>query len=130
MAKVTFKVITPDKLKEQDYTLGQLLFVHDVSSGMGKIYLDYGGKRVCYTPEVQSGINYLGIMDDGFVATDKETWKIDNVLITPKEKDVVVYGKKEYMWRKDKDDNEFKWMEIGDEESPDWLDSTGNEWNT
>lgn len=98
-----------------------MLFVHDVSSGIGKIYLDYGGKRVCYTPEAQSGINYLGIMDDGFVATDKETWKIDNVLITPKEKDVVVYGKKEYMWRKDKDDNEFKWMEIGDEESPDWL---------
>jgi len=126
MAKVTFKVVTPQNFKNQPIVDGQLLFVHDVSTGLGKIYLDYGKTRVCYTPE--PGMNYVGIS-----TTDPKTGTvtIDGQVLQPRPKDVVVYGKKEYMWRIDTDNNnQPRWMEIGDEESPDWLDSTGSEWNT
>ena len=126
MAKVTFKVVSSEDNIPESLTEGQLLFVHDRSTGTGKIYLDYGGRRICYTPE--PGMNYVGIS-----TTDPKTGTvtIGGEVLQPRFKDVVVYGKKEYMWRKDKDNNnEFKWMEIGDEESPDWLQENGDEWNT
>ena len=121
MAKVTFKVVKPNNIPSQ-LTEGQLLFVHDVDNKIGQIYLDYGGERVCYTTE--PGMNYIGIADEdpSKIKTDDGIIKINGNNITPRLKDVVVYGKKEYMWRKDKDDGDkLKWMEIGDEESPDWL---------
>jgi photosystem II stability/assembly factor-like uncharacterized protein len=99
-AKVTFKIITNDKLSSLPVVDGQLIFVED----KGKIYLDYHNGRKCYTPDGGSstgGLNYIGIMDEGFKPADSTTWKIGGELIVPNEKDVVVYGKKEYMWRKD-----------------------------
>lgn len=126
MAKVTFKVISSEDLLPEEKTEGQLIFVHDRSNRIGKIYLDYGGERVCYTTE--PGMNYIGISTTDPVKTGKAT--INGEVLQPRLKDVVVYGKKEYMWRHDEESNTNKWMEIGDEESPDWLDDHGNEWNT
>jgi len=130
MAKVTFKVVSSEDNIPESLTEGQLLFVHDKSTGIGKIYLDYGGKRVCYTTE--PGMNYIGISStDPSKDNGQGPVTINGQELQPRLKDVVVYGKKEYMWRKDKDDGDkLKWMEIGDEESPDWLDDEGNEWNT
>lgn len=73
-APVTFKITTQAKLNSVPKTDGQLIFVHDIA----KIYLDYKGNRVCYTPDVssQGGMNYLGIMDNGFKPNDDTTWKI------------------------------------------------------
>lgn len=112
-AKVTFKITTKDKLGNVPITDGQLIFVQDAA----KIYLDYGGDRVCYTPEVQTGINYVGIS-----TTDPSSGTVtisDKPDYSPKEKDIVVYGKKEYMWRKG-ENKQFGWFEIGDEDSPEW----------
>ena len=130
MAKVTFKVVSNEDKMPEELTDGQLLFVHDRNSGIGKIYLDYGGKRICYTTE--QGMNYVGISTtDPSKNNGQGPVTIDGEVLQPRLKDVVVYGKKEYMWRKDKDDNnKLKWMEIGDEESPDWLKENGDEWNT
>ena len=96
--KVTFKVVTPQNIPS-DITDGQLLFVHDVDSKIGQIYLDYGGARVCYTTE--PGMNYIGIADEdpSKITTVDGIIKINGNNITPRLKDVVVYGKKEYMWR-------------------------------
>lgn len=125
MAKVTFKVVKPESFKNQPIVDGQLLFVHDVATGIGKIYLDYGNERVCYTAE--QGMNYVGIS-----TTDPKTGTvtIGGQILQPRLKDVVVYGKKEYMWRYDDELKENRWLEIGDEESPDWLKENGDEWNT
>ena len=122
-APVTFKITTQAKLGSVPQTDGQLIFVHDIA----KIYLDYKGSRVCYTPDggssSQGGMNYIGIMDKGFEPDDSTTWKIGGESVVPNEKDVVVYGKKEYMYRKDQDDdNKLKWMELGDEDTPTWND--------
>ena len=128
---VTFKVVTPENFdKNPAYNEGQLLFVHDTTNKIGQIYLDYGGERVKYT--IDPGMNYVGISTtDPSKDNGQGPVTIDGKVLQPRLKDVVVYGKKEYMWRKDEDDNyNLKWMEIGDEESPDWLDDNGNEWST
>lgn len=129
MAKVTFKVVKPESFKNQPIVDGQLLFVHDVATGIGKIYLDYGNERVCYTAE--QGMNYVGISTtDPSKNNGQGPVTIDGTELQPRLKDVVVYDKKEYMWRYDNESKKNRWMEIGDEESPDWLKENGDEWNT
>lgn len=119
-AKVTFKIITNDKLSSLPVVDGQLIFVED----KGKIYLDYHNGRKCYTPDGGSstgGLNYIGIMDEGFKPEKENTWKIGGERIYPNINDMVVYEKKEYLYRKDKNGDEG-WFEIGDEEAPAWDD--------
>jgi hypothetical protein len=125
-AKVTFKIVSEDKFNpDKSYNKpafvdGQLIFVPG-DNGFGKIYLDYNNERTCYTPEggsVSNGLNYVGISTtdpaSGIVTIDGDEY-------SPHEKDVVVYGKKEYLYRKDKNGDEG-WFEIGDEEAPAWDD--------
>ena len=128
MAKVTFKVVSNEDKMPEELTDGQLIFVHDRNSGIGKIYLDYGEKRICYTTE--QGMNYVGISTtDPSKNNGQGPATINGQELQPRLKDVVVYGKKEYMWRYDSELKKNRWMEIGDEESPDWLKENGDEWN-
>lgn len=87
------------------YKEGQIIFVQPLQ----KIYLDFDGKRTCYTP---SGLNYVGVSKkdptNGSVEIDS---KPD---YQPHEMDMVVYGKKEYMYRGN------AWYEIGNEDAPEW----------
>lgn len=119
-APVTFKITTQAKLGSVPQTDGQLIFVHDIA----KIYLDYKGSRVCYTPDGGSstgGLNYIGIMDEGFKPENENTWKIDGERIYPNINDMVVFGTKEYIYRKGSDD-QLSWFEIGDESEPSWME--------
>ena len=63
MAKVTFKITTRDKFEHDNPPIvdGQIMFVANPDETMGKIYLDFNGKRQCFTP---SGLNYVGIADE------------------------------------------------------------------
>lgn len=123
-AKVTFKIITSEKLPSLSVVDGQLIFVEDEQ----KIYLDYHGSRKCYTPEGGSStgdLKFRGVMDDGFNPKDESTWKIDGVRIYLDINDVVAYGKKEYMYRKAKDAQGHVvegLFELGDEDAPEWDD--------
>ena len=123
MAKVTFKVVTPEKFQAGIPKVdGQLLFVHDKDTGLGQIYLDYDDVRVKYTTD--PGMNYVGIAeeDPSQIAYENGKIKLTTGEYVPNFKDVVVWDRKEYMWRPDKDeDNKFKWMEIGDEDVPSWV---------
>lgn len=109
--KVTFKVTTSDNMP--DISNGQLIFVEDEK----KIYLDFHGERKCYTPDVSNAMNYIGVFDtdSDFNPTKPETWIIGGETIgTPKEKDIAVFGTKEFMFRGG------RWWEIGDEDAPTW----------
>lgn len=66
-------------------------------------------------------MNYIGVFssseaDYEFDPTEagRNTWKIGGELIVPKERDIAVFGTKEYMFRGG------RWWEIGDEEAPTW----------
>ena len=116
MAKVTFKItsvgdggFTTKEPYVPEYVPGQLIFVEDTR----KIYLDFHGERVCYTP---SSMNYIGIS-----TTDPKsgTVTVDGVVIQARERDLVVYKTKEYMYRKGTDGH-LAWYEVGDEDSPEW----------
>jgi len=128
MATVTFKILKNDYVASSDpdnqkwtpaYKTGQIIF----AKKEGKIYLDFDDDRTCYTPDVPSsssgGMNYLGIADklpDG-----------NNVIlkggesVTAKEKDMIVVGTKEYIYRKG-DNGVLGWFEVGDEAAPTWED--------
>jgi len=104
MAAVTFKIIkSGNNFSDTDtlipaYKEGQLIFVE----AQQKIYLDYNDRRTCYASasgggsSTGNGLNYLGIS-----TTDPTsgTVTINGVVITPTEKDMVVYNTKEYIWR-------------------------------
>lgn len=128
-AKVSFKITTDEKFKSPQsgeytgdngnqfspaYCPGQITFVENV----GKIYLDFHGYRKCYTPigSNHNGLNYLGIS-----TTDPTTGTvtINGNEIIPSEKDMVVFGKKEYLYRKG-EDGVLGWFELGNEDSPEW----------
>lgn len=108
------------------YKSGQLIFVED----LGKIYLDFHGLRKCYTPisTIHNGLNYIGISETDPITVGVT---IDGQLITPSEKDMVVFGTKEYIYRDGT--NGLEWYELGNESSPAWEDDitwgdeTGNE---
>lgn len=61
-------------------------------------------------------MNYLGIVDE---KPTTSTVKIGGEFVESHEKDMVVFGTKEYIWRKD-ENGILGWYEIGDEESPTW----------
>ena len=128
-AKVSFKITTGEKFKmPQDgeytgsngnqfspaYCPGQITFVEN----LGKIYLDFHNYRQCYTPigSLHNGLNYLGIS-----TTDPTTGTvtINGTVIIPNEKDMVVFGKKEYIYRAD-ENGDLGWFELGNEDSPEW----------
>ena len=124
--KVTFKIVSEDNfdpdISENKPALvnGQLIFVPG-DNGFGKIYLDYKGTRTCYTPEGGSGgasqgaLNYIGIS-----TTDPTKGvTIDGSPYTkPNLNDMVVWEKKEYMYRAG--ENGTGWYELGDEDAPEW----------
>lgn len=127
-SKVTFKITRDNKFSAPEelysaetslqfkpaYQSGQIIFVEDT----GKIYVDFHNARVCYTATSvpSTGINYLGIS-----TTDPKggTVTILGNVITPHEKDLVVFGTKEYLYRKG-EDGVLAWYEIGDENTPAW----------
>jgi hypothetical protein len=130
-AKVQFKITKESKfscpeeayspetalLFKPGYQTGQIIFVED----LGQIYLDFHNYRKCYTPTTDyvPGINYLGIS-----TTDPATGTVtvDGEVVTPNEKDLVVFGTKEYMYRKG-EDGVLGWFEVGDEDNPAWQDN-------
>lgn len=128
-AKVSFKITTGERFKMPEdgeyngtngsqfsplYCPGQITFVENV----GKIYLDFHNFRKCYTPigSAHNGLNYLGIS-----TTDPTTGTvtINGAVIIPNEKDMVVFGKKEYLYRKD-ERGDLWWFELGNEDNPEW----------
>lgn len=126
MASVTFKIFKsgnvtcsdPDNQKwNPAYKQGQIIFAKSEQ----KIYLDFDGDRTCYTPDVPSsssgGMNYLGIAKNK--PSDQNVTLIDDTSVTAKEKDMVVVGTKEYIYRKD-NNGVLGWFEIGDEDAPTW----------
>lgn len=126
MASVTFKIFKsgnvtcsdPDNQKwNPAYKQGQIIFAKSEQ----KIYLDFDGDRTCYTPDVPSsssgGMNYLGIADD--IPTNSSVTLKDGSIVTAHEKDMVVVGTKEYLYRKD-EHGVLGWFEVGDESAPTW----------
>ena len=128
-SKVSFKITNASKFssaedivyseetKEQfipSYVQGQIIFVED----LGQIYLDFHKMRRCYTPTTDyvPGINYLGIS-----STDPKTGVVTILgeVVTPHEKDLCVFGTKEFLYRKD-ENGDLGWFEVGDEETPAW----------
>lgn len=122
MASVTFKILKNDNVTWADsdnqkwtpaYKEGQIIF----AKGEKKIYLDFDGDRTCYTPDVSSnGMNFIGIVDE---KPTGGTVKIGGKDVIVRENDMVVFGTKEYIYRKDKGGNSG-WFEIGDESAPEW----------
>jgi hypothetical protein len=127
MATVTFKIVQdgktfvgPDGVDKSEwvpaYKEGQLIFVEKEQ----KIYLDFGNTRQCYASGgiSERTMNYIGISTDN---PTKGKAKVDGKTIDePKPNDMVVYGKKEYLWRLGEDGITYGWYEIGDEEAPEW----------
>lgn len=124
------KFTCPDKeyssatasLFKPPYATGQIIFVEDE----GQIFLDFHNRRRCYSASERDrndGIKYLGISK-----TDPSTGivTVNGEVITPKANDMVVFGSKEYIYRKG-DDNRFRWYEMGDEDAPGWNDE--NSWS-
>lgn len=127
-SKVTFKITKESKfsapeelyspetalLFKPEYQTGQIIFVED----LGKIYVDFHNARVCYTAvsAPSTGINYLGIS-----TTDPTTGVVTILgeIIVPNEKDLCVFGTKEYLYRKG-EDGVPAWYEVGDEDTPAW----------
>ena len=69
-------------------------------------------------------MNYIGISTTNPLSG---TVKVDGVVIQARERDMVVYGKKEYLYRKSGQKDEegkdiFGWFEVGDEDVPSWED--------
>lgn len=99
------------------YSDGQIIFVED----LGKIYVDFHNMRTCYTP---NSLNYVGIskVNPENAGEDGEVTLIDNTTIKPKINDLVVWGKKEFIWREGKEGNNTvtRWFELGDEDAPQW----------
>ena len=62
-------------------------------------------------------MNYLGIAKNK--PSDQNVTLIDDTSVIAKEKDMVVVGTKEYIYRKDKN-GVIGWFEIGDEDAPTW----------
>lgn len=135
MASVSFKIVSKEnesgfihqgnvQAMVPAYKDGQIIFVEG-QNGNGRIFLDFHNTRTCYTPSVSSssstsGMNYVGIS-----STDPKTGvTIDGQPYEPNEFDMVVYGKKEYMYRHGKDEDGHDlglgWYEIGNEASPEW----------
>ena len=126
MASVTFKILKSGNVTWDDsdnqqwnpvYKQGQIIFAKEEK----KIYLDFDGVRTCYTPDVPSsssgGMNYLGIAKNK--PSDQNVTLIDDTSVIAKEKDMVVVGTKEYIYRKD-NNGVLGWFEIGDEDAPTW----------
>ena len=127
MAKVTFKFTDsePEHFKLSDdidelippYVEGQILFVQGEDEG--RIFLDFKNSRMCYSGVSSSmlgkQVNFIGIS-----STDPSsgTATVGGQAISPNINDMVVYGKKEYLYRNG--ENGPGWYEIGDEESPEW----------
>ena len=114
---------TTANLFKPAYSTGQIIFVEDE----GQIFLDFHNWRKCYSTSEQDrkeGVRYLGISTtdpvEGIVT-------IDGAEVTPKANDMVVFGTKEYIYRKGADDT-YKWYEMGDEESPGWHEDN-NSWS-
>lgn len=127
--KVHFKLTVKDKftcpdveystgtanLFKPQYATGQIIFVEDV----GQIFLDFHNWRRCYSASAEDrseSMRYLGISSTN---PENGTVTIDGKVIDPKANNMVVYGSKEYIYRKGTD-GEFKWYEIGDEDEPGW----------
>ena len=101
------------------YQDGQLIFVETVAEpGKGKVYLDYHNRRTCYTPEfiatTSDGLRYIGIAsadptEGAFTISGKPGY-------SPEENDIVVFGTKEFLYRKG-EDGELGWFQLGDEET-------------
>lgn len=127
--KVQFKLTVKDKftcpnveystdtanLFHPGYATGQIIFVED----MGQIYLDFHNWRRCYsisTYDRKEGIKYLGIS-----TTDPTTGvvTVEGIVVTPEANNMVVFGTKEYIYRKGKN-NVLGWYELGDEDEPGW----------
>lgn len=122
--KVTFKITTQAKFEEEEPAIvnGQILFVANSDGETGKIYLDFNDIRQCYTSDGTMGLNYIGISTTN---PKSGTVTVDGVVIQAREKDMVVYKTKEYLYRKSGEkDGDGKdilgWYEIGDEDSPEW----------
>lgn len=113
-----FKSGSKDDCAKPDYKEGQIIFVLDTN----EIYLDFEGSRCCYStlnppPKTINYMNYLGIVDDEPLKQGELHLIGTSEPLMPKERDVVVFGKKEYMYRYGVDDKEhLKWYEMGDED--------------
>ena len=85
---------------------------------LGKIYLDFHDMRTCYTP---NSLNYAGIskVNPENIKGNGKITLIDNTELIPKINDMVVWEKKEFIWREDEDGNRG-WFEVGDEDAPAW----------
>ena len=114
---------TTANLFKPAYSTGQIIFVEDE----GQIFLDFHNWRKCYSASAEDrkgGIKYLGIS-----TTDPATGTVtvDGNVVTPKTNDMVVFGTKEYIYRKGADGT-YKWYEMGDEDAPGWHDDE-NSWS-
>ena len=129
MASVTFKITSTEDngfvmSENKDelvpaYKAGQIIFVED----LGRIYVDFHNKRTCYTPDLSelsvnmaSATKFIGVSDNNPLLGNVTVG--DNP-VSPKKGDIVVWGKKEYLYREDEDGN-LGWHELGDEDAPTW----------
>lgn len=106
---------TTQNLFKPPYSTGQIIFVEDE----GQIFLDFHNWRRCYSVsdgDRKGSMRYLGIS-----TTDPTTGTVtvDGKVVEPKGTDLVVFGTKEYIYRKGVD-GKFNWYEIGDEDEPCW----------
>lgn len=97
------------------YSTGQLIFVEDD----GQIFLDFHNWRRSYSTsndDRKYGVRYLGV-----TTTDPKTGviTINGKVVTPKANDMVAFGNIEYIYRAG-DDGQLKWLELGNEDSPEW----------